>query len=160
MSGKMVLTVGAVLRGDDAAGPMLAKMLQDDPVEGWEVLDGGQMPEDFLSVIRRAQPDVLVVVDAAAMGLPAGSIRRLTADDVATDYLMTTHSLPMSLLLSEISGCCGRVEFIGIQPAQTEFFSPLTPAVDSAVRTVRDMLSKGDDFSEIQQVGEEVLPTA
>ena len=50
MSGKVVLTVGAVLRGDDAVGPLLAKMLEDDPIEGWDVLDGGQMPEDYLSV--------------------------------------------------------------------------------------------------------------
>jgi hydrogenase 3 maturation protease len=152
VSGNIVLTVGAVLRGDDAAGPLLAKMLQDDPVEGWEVIDGGQMPEDYLSVIRRAQPDELVVIDAAAMGLPVGTIRRLTADDVATDYLMTTHSLPISFLLTELESCCGHVEFIGIQPAQMEFFSSLSPEVNTAVETIYDMFSRGGDFAEIPQM--------
>lgn len=149
MSGKVVLTVGAVLRGDDAAGPLLAKMLEDDPIEGWDVLDGGQMPEDYLSVVRRKEPDVLVVVDAAAMGLAAGSLRVLTEDDVARDFMMTTHSLPLSFLLSELRSCCKEIIFIGIQPAQTEFFGSMTPAVVEAVEEVYGRLARGGDFADI-----------
>lgn len=33
--GNIVFCVGSVLRGDDAAGPLLAKKLEDFPVEGW-----------------------------------------------------------------------------------------------------------------------------
>ncbi|MGI6216216.1 MAG: hydrogenase maturation peptidase HycI [Coriobacteriales bacterium] len=152
MSGKTVLTVGAVLRGDDAAGPMLAKMLQDEPVEGWDVIDGGQTPEDFTSVVRRSEPDLLLVVDAAAMGLPTGSIRRLTADDVVTDFLVTTHSLPISFLLNELEDCCGQVVFLGIQPGQMEFFSALSPEVMASVEEIYGMLSRGSDFSEVPSV--------
>ena len=32
--GNIVFCVGSVLRGDDAAGPLLAKKLEDFPVEG------------------------------------------------------------------------------------------------------------------------------
>ena len=98
----------SVLRGDDAAGPLLAKMLEDDPIEGWDVLDGGQMPEDYLSVVRRKEPDVLVMVDAAVMGLAAGSLRVLTEDDVARDFMMTTHSLPLLIEIGRAS-CRERV---------------------------------------------------
>ena len=142
MSG-IVLTVGSVLRGDDAAGPMLAKMMFDDPVAGWEVLDGGQMPEDYLSVIRRQSPDVLVMVDAADMGLPVGEVRLLTERDMATGYLTTTHSLPLSLLLSDLRECCGTVVFIGVQPAQTEFFAPLSPEVLASVERIYDCFGEG-----------------
>ena len=40
--GNIVFCVGSVLRGDDAAGPLLAKKLEDFPVEGWTAVDGGQ----------------------------------------------------------------------------------------------------------------------
>lgn len=150
MSGKVVLTVGAVLRGDDAAGPYLAKLMQDDPVEGWDIIDGGQVPEDFTVDVRHAQPDLLVMVDAADMGLAPGSIRRLTAEDVSTDYMMTTHSLPLSFLMQQIDECCGEIVFLGIQPAQMEFFTALTPAVLDAVELIYRRLKEGSDFSDVE----------
>ena len=53
--------------------------------------------------------------------------------DVATNMLFTTHSLPISFLLKELKSCCGSVVFLGIQPPQLEFMSPLTPAMHEAV---------------------------
>lgn len=147
MSKKAVLTVGAVLRGDDAAGPMLSKMLEEEPIEGWTNIDGGQMPEDQLAVVRRMQPDVLVLVDAADMSEEPGTIAVLDEDDVATNMLFTTHSLPISFLLKELKSCCGSVVFLGIQPAQLEFMSPLTPAVHEAVEKIYGMLKAGSDFT-------------
>ncbi|WP_283170724.1 hydrogenase maturation peptidase HycI [Curtanaerobium respiraculi] len=152
MSGKTVLTVGAVLRGDDAAGPMLAKMMLDEPIEGWDVLDGGQMPEDYLSVIRRSKPDLLVVVDAADMQLAPGEVRTLTADDVAANYLMTTHSLPISLMLEELSNACGQIVFLGIQPAHMDFFGALTPAVHDSVIWIYERLKEGGEFPDVKPV--------
>jgi hydrogenase 3 maturation protease len=155
MSSKVVFTVGAVLRGDDAAGPMLAKMMEDDPIDGWEIIDGGQMPEDFLAVIRRKSPDILLLVDAADMGLEPGAIRTLDEDSVATDFMVTTHSLPITFLLKELKESCGQVVFLGIQPAQMEFFGALTPEVDQAVQRIYRSLSHGADFDAIAPVGEE-----
>ena len=131
-----MLTVGAVLRGDDAAGPYLGKQFDDAPQEGWTVFNGDQMPEDYLAPIRRMEPDLLVVVDAADMKLEPGAVRVLEEDDVATDYLMTTHSLPISIMLGELRSCCREIVFLGIQPAQTDFFSPMTEAVLEAVERV------------------------
>src|SRR5699024_12048969 len=102
MSRKVVLTVGAVLRGDDAVGPFLAKLLQEDPVDGWEVVDGGQTPEDEMAVVRRMSPDVLLVVDAAQMGEEPGTVKVVDEECVARDFLITTHSLPLSFLLGEL----------------------------------------------------------
>lgn len=152
MAGKLVLTIGAVLRGDDAAGPYLAKLLEDDPIEGWGVVDGGQMPEDELSAIRRIHPDLLVLVDAAQMGLEPGAVRTLERSDVATGYLMTTHSLPISFLLDELEDCCGELAFLGIQPGQTDFFAPLTPAVLQAVEGIYDAIAEGD-LSRFRRLG-------
>ena len=98
----VVFAVGSVLRGDDAAGPALAKRLEDEPIEGWAVVDGGQTPEDDLGYLRRIRPRRLLLVDAAAMGLEPGAVRRLTADDVSTQFLITTHTLPITFLLSEL----------------------------------------------------------
>ena len=150
MGGRALLCVGAVLRGDDAAGPYLAKLLEQNPVEGWTVFDGGQMPEDFLSPLRRMRPDTLVVFDAASMELAVGEIRRLTPDDVTTDYLMTTHSLPLSFMLNELKDSCGEIVFIGIQPGHMEFCGPLSAPVLAGVEQFYERLAQGVvDFGDI-----------
>lgn len=143
----MIFTAGSVLRGDDAAGPMLAKMLEDGPVDGWEVVDGGQTPEDDLAVIRRKEPERILFVDAAQMGLKTGAIRRLTAQDVATQFLITTHSLPITFLLNELDRICDFVTFLGIQPGTIDFFEPLSPDVRDALDDIVACLRAGGDFT-------------
>lgn len=157
---KVVFTAGSVLRGDDAAGPMLAKMLTDAPVDGWDVIDGGQTPEDDLAVVRRMRPERVVLVDAAEMGLPVGSVRRLTADDVAVQYLITTHSLPITFLLGELGQMCENVEFLGIQPGSLAFFDPLSPGVWDALDEIVSCLKEGGDFSRYPHVGDPAEETA
>lgn len=144
MSG-VVLTAGAVLRADDAAGPLLAKRCETDPVEGWEVIDGGQTPEDDLGYIKRVRPDRIVVVDAADMGLPVGEVRRLESADVVSKTMFMTHSLPLSILVDELARCCPDVLFLGVQPGTLEFFGPMSPAVERAVEGMRDWLVAGAD---------------
>ena len=146
MSGKVLMTAGAVLRGDDAVGPYLARLLMDEPVEGWEVIDGGQTPEDDIPVVRDWKPDFLLLVDAAAMGLPAGTIRVLEKKDVVSDYLMTTHSLPMTFLLDQLEDYCGDVLFLGIQAAQTDLVAPLTNEVRQAAEMIQGWIRDGIDI--------------
>lgn len=55
-------------------------------------------------------------MDAAAMGLEPGAIRRLQAADVATQSLITTHTLPITYLLGELEAVCEEVVFLGVQP--------------------------------------------
>lgn len=147
MSGKVVFTVGSVLRGDDAAGPMLAKMMQDNPIIGWEVVDGGQTPEDDLAVIRRIQPQRLLLVDAADMDLSPGAMRVVGEEDVATQFLITTHSLPITFLLGELKNICPDVTFLGIQPGDTSFFAPLHPHVRKALDDIYRCIQEEGDFS-------------
>ena len=149
MSGNLLFTVGSVLRGDDAAGPMLAKLLEASPAVGWAVVDGGQTPEDELAVIRRRQPDFLLLVDAADMGAAVGEMRILTEKDVVSDYLITTHSLPLSFLLDDLRKSCGQLLFIGIQPGDTSFFAPLSPEVLETVEGLHRWLLASGQPSEL-----------
>ena len=146
--GNIVFCVGSVLRGDDAAGPLLAKKLEDFPVEGWAAVDGGQTPENDLGYLRRLAPRRLLLVDAAAMGLEPGAIRRLQSADVATQSLITTHTLPITYLLGELEAVCEEVVFLGVQPAGTEFFDPVSPRVLAAVEHVYQCLAEGADFTQ------------
>ena len=85
------------MMGDDAAGPLLARMIEHAPLENWEVLDGGNVPENYVFRIREMEPEQVLIVDAADMELRAGEIRLIDQDRIGSLFLMTTHSLPLSL---------------------------------------------------------------
>ena len=69
----VVLGVGNFLHGDDGAGPAVAAGVLALGLPGVSAFDCGTAPENFTGVVRRLHPDLLVVADAADMGLPAGS---------------------------------------------------------------------------------------
>jgi len=143
----LVLTAGSVLRADDAAGPVLSRRLEEEPIPGWVTFDGGLTPEDEIGAVKRLAPSRLVLVDAADMALAPGSVRRLTKADVAHNSMFTTHSLPLTILIEELEGVCADITFIGIQPGTTEFFGPMTPAVTEAVGSVYDALASDGDLT-------------
>ena len=144
----IVLTAGSVLRADDAAGPVLSKKMEDAPI------DGGQTPEDDIIEVKRERPPRLVLVDAADMALPVGSIRLLDKRDVARKSMFTTHSLPLSILIEEIEQSCDDIVFVGIQPGDTEFYNPMSPEVFDAVDAVYDAVA-ANDFSHFVRLGQE-----
>lgn len=151
--GPLVLfTAGSVLRGDDAVGPLLAKNLMDAPLEGWEIVDGGQTPEDDLYYIRELYPRKVVFVDAAQMGFEPGSIRRLTAQDVAKQCMITTHSLPISFLLGQLGEVCDDVVFLGVQVKGTEFFDPLSDEVRAALEDIERTLRGGESLERYESL--------
>jgi hydrogenase 3 maturation protease len=130
-----VVGVGHELRGDDAAGLAVARALQA-ALAGDErvlVIDAGPVPENYVGPLRRFQPDVVVLVDAAQMGEEAGVIRWLSWQE--TDGLSaSTHTLSPRLLaqflISELS--C-EVALLGVQPNNNAIDDPLSSEVVGAV---------------------------
>ncbi|HHW41746.1 MAG TPA: hydrogenase maturation peptidase HycI, partial [Syntrophomonadaceae bacterium] len=146
---RLLFTVGNELMGDDAAGPLLARLLTRSPLDNWEVLNGGSAPENHIHKVREFGAEMVVVVDAAEMGLSPGSIRILSEEDIANQFLMTTHNLPLSFLIKALKETVPHVLFIGIQPKHLAFYQAVSPEVKEAVKFVYDKMRNGDfDFAE------------
>lgn len=141
----VILTVGNSLMGDDGAGPLLAELLEGDPAPGWEVIDGGSTPENVMHAVRARNPGRVLVVDAADMGLPPGTIRRIGETDVANQFLITTHAIPLNLLIASLRETVPDIAFLGIQPARVAFYEEMTPQVKAAVVDLHGQLTKGTD---------------
>ncbi|HKZ44274.1 MAG TPA: hydrogenase maturation peptidase HycI [Anaerolineales bacterium] len=145
MKKKLILTVGNLMMGDDAAGPLLAQTIHQAPLESWDVLDGGAAPENCLFMIREMAPDQVLVVDAADMDLQPGDIRLIDANSLEDPFLITTHTLPLSYLVQSLSEFVPRVDLLGIQPHVVAFGYPLSVDVKQAVAQVYEAL-KSDDL--------------
>ena len=100
----VILGVGRWGRGDDAAGPLLIDRLP----RGADLvgIDCGPTPENFLGVVARQAPGLVLLVDAVHTGGPPGTVQLLNPDQLAhTD--LGTHGLSPALLLRALQETTG-----------------------------------------------------
>ena len=110
----LLVGIGNELRSDDGAGPWAA---QHFAAEGWQTLDGGVMPENYTSKIKKLAPQRIVFLDAADLGMPPGEFRIVPKEKIA-DLSTGTHNLPVSLMMDFLAlSMDAEMIFIGIQPA-------------------------------------------
>jgi len=148
MKKKLVLTVGNGLMGDDGAGALLAQMLKEAPLEGWEVLNGGSTPENILHKVRDLAPDRVLLVDATDMDLPPGITRLIPEKRLDGPFIFSTHTLPLTFLIEALKEFVPRVELLGIQPELVAFGAPMSNSVRTAVVKVYKRLERGEDIWE------------
>lgn len=146
---KLVLTVGNTMMGDDAAGPLLAQAMLASPVDGWDVLDGGSVPENCLHQIREMAPDQVLVVDASDMDLAPGEIRLINDERLDDPFLMSTHTLSLSYLMRSLRESSSKVELLGIQPRVVAFGYPISPEVRQAIGSIYENLKQVGPFWEV-----------
>jgi hydrogenase 3 maturation protease len=152
-----VMGIGNEYRGDDAAGVLVARSLARIAGDHLLVVEAGLAPENQTAALRRFQPDLVLIVDAAELGEDPGSVRWLSWQE--TDGLTaSTHTTPPSLLgrfLAESLAC--EVVLIGIQPDDTSFGAPLSVEVAAAVNAISESIKAllGDRALIPDYVGEE-----
>ncbi|MDR2503491.1 MAG: hydrogenase maturation peptidase HycI [Deltaproteobacteria bacterium] len=139
----VVLTVGNSLMGDDGAGPLLAEIIEREPVPGWVVIDGGAMPENVIRHVRALAPRRVLIVDAAEIGVAPGGLRFVEKEQIAEMFAMSTHNMPLSFIMDELERDVEDVVFLGVQPEAVEFCRPISEAVRQAVRRIHKGLAQG-----------------
>jgi hydrogenase 3 maturation protease len=136
----VVVGVGNPLRGDDAAGSLLARSLRES--DSVRVIDAGEAPESFIGEIARATPDAVAFVDAVDLSRPAGDVALLEVDDV-TPYLPSTHRAPLSLVMDVVRSRTGADVFlIAVQPARAGFGAAPSAAVTRTVGLLAGLLAE------------------
>lgn len=152
----VIIGIGNLLNGDDGAGVLAAQMLRESlvrhgrlveplpepPAPAVWVIDAGPAPESFTGPVRRFQPDLVILIDAAELGEAPGAIRWFDWQ-AAQGLSGSTHTLPPSMLARYLiteTGC--QVILIGIQPRQLEMDSGLSTEAQAAVTQLVQFLSQ------------------
>ncbi len=126
--------IGSDLRGDDSAGLMVVRQLLQHPhADNLLIIEGGPAPENVTGKIRAFRPEHVILIDAAHMDEPPGAIQWIPLDAI-DGMSASSHSLPLSMLAGYLTAEIGcEVSVLGIQPAQNEVGSELSPSVQTAV---------------------------
>jgi hydrogenase maturation protease HycI len=130
-----VVGVGHELRGDDTVGLAVVEALRASQSQNEQVLliNGGSAPENFTGPLRRFQPDLVLLIDAAEMDEPPGSACWIDWHDI-DGVSASTHTLPLRMFSSYMTitlGC--EVAVLGVQSVSTAFDKPLSPEVSAAL---------------------------
>jgi len=110
----VILCIGNKYGGDDGIGPYIAKNLINKKNDNFYVIDSGTNPENYTSMIKKLNPKILIIIDAFEMGLKPGDIRIIDKEKIGVMHI-STHNIPISLLISYLEKYVKKIIFIGIQ---------------------------------------------
>jgi hydrogenase 3 maturation protease len=110
----LIMCIGNIDGGDDAIGPYIADKLMQEEGD-LVVLNCGTVPENFTSVVKQHNPKNLIIVDAVEMGLSSGDIRIVPKEKIGVMHI-STHGIPISVLINYLEQYVENIIFIGIQP--------------------------------------------
>jgi len=110
----VILCIGNKYGGDDGIGPYIAKNLINKKNDNFYVIDSGTTPENYTSMIKKLNPKILIIIDAVEMGLKPGDIRIIDKEKIGVMHI-STHNIPISLLINYLENYVKKIIFIGIQ---------------------------------------------
>jgi hydrogenase maturation protease len=161
----LILGLGNPLYGDDGVGPAVVQLLKERelPPEV-EVLDGGTAGLGLLDTIAGRRR--LLVVDAAEMGRPAGTVLRLSPEEARLVQEQAPLS-PHQVGLAEVFDLAARLEMapaevliFAVQPEYLGWRQELSPSVQQSLPGLVSVIlaevgipSKRSDGSVTQQGG-------
>jgi hydrogenase maturation protease len=146
---KFVVGIGNILLRDEGIGCHVVHALEEIPIPGVEIIDGGTCP-DVLQFLEGA--DKLVIVDAVKGGGTPGQIYRFHPEDITLEQkpLLSLHDMSLvdSLKLMQLWHNIGEAVIIGVEPRELNWGLELSPELREKMPQIIDaILSELNDTS-------------
>ena len=141
----LVMCIGNRDGGDDGIGPFIADLLKENNVD---VIDAETIPENYTGVIKQYKPDKLIIVDAVDMNLEVGEIRVIRENAIGEMHI-TTHGIPLSVLIKYLKQYIEDIILVGIQPRKMS--GRLSKEMEESGRKLASLIIRGD-FDRIKRL--------
>ena len=137
----MIIGIGNTDRGDDGVGLILAEKIKarfpkraflesEKSVEGW-----------VLNSIENSDFKSILFIDATSFGGQPGEIKLFTSEDIQHfQFDISTHKVPISLLMEMIVQKGKDPYLLGIQPGNVEFMGEMSLPVQEVIIIFQDFL--------------------
>jgi hydrogenase 3 maturation protease len=137
-----ILGIGNPLRGDDAVGMEIVKLLKGKVPMNVELLECETVPENFTRQIREFNPTHVLMIDAAQFEAEPGEARLVPPEKIL-GMTLSTHAIPLSMLAEVIKDSINaKVMILGVQPQKIEFGEGLTPELQKASKRIAGILAE------------------
>ena len=141
----LFLCIGNPEGGDDSVGPFIANLLKKEKIN---VIDGQTYPENFTGKIKNLNPENLIIIDAIDMNLEPGEIRIVPKEKIGL-MTISTHGIPISLLINYLQNDIKNIKLIGIQPKKMT--GKISENVKKSALKLIDLIIK-KDFEKLEKI--------
>lgn len=126
----LLVGMGNSLKADDGVGPAICSMFKKTIPNN--VIDAGTVPENYIQVIIKKEPKVILFIDAIVFDAHPGTIKVFETEELSTGGI-TTHTLSPRLLSDMIvQSISAKIYFVGIRPKLTAIGCPMSQEVGLA----------------------------
>ncbi len=142
----VILGIGNPLRGDDAVGIRILRLLRGRVPRNVKLIEGGMVPENFIGKIKLFNPSHILLIDAADFGGQPGEVRLISPERIV-GITLSTHALPLHVIAELINATISaKIMLFGIQPKNLNLGEEVSPEIKVAIResaeTILEVLSK------------------
>jgi hydrogenase maturation protease len=136
-SDTVVIGVGNTILSDDGVGVHASRLLLADPrvPAGVTILDGGTLGLELLPYVSEASH--VLFLDAVNSGEAPGARTRMTGKDLlGTSSGLSVHQLGVADLIAALALVSAKpqdIVVLGVQPANTDWGTSLSPAVEASL---------------------------
>ena len=140
MKKTLVIGVGSILKGDDGIGPRVIDELEKVSLPDNITLERGDLSGmDLIKFFPEFER--VIIVDAADMKEPPGSIRVFTFSQIEKATFsdsFSTHGMALleTLTLSQELGIKSEITIVGIQPESASFNLKLSDLIESKIPAI------------------------
>jgi hydrogenase 3 maturation protease len=145
MQNTQILCIGNRDGGDDGIGPYIADKLKKTSNE---IINCGTTPENYTAVVKQNKMKTLLIIDAAEMNLAPGEIRIIPKEKISAMHI-STHGIPLSVLMTYLEKEGKQILLIGIQPKQMS--GPITKTVKKSADRLIEIIKK-QQYEEIPRL--------
>ncbi len=138
-----IMGIGNFDRADDAVGIAALEELEKTKLKSnVKLINAGPVPESFTGVIKSEEPDYLIIIDAAQMDEPPGTIRIFSEKNVSSAYMVTSHKVSMAMFTKYLKFTLKNLTtlFIGIQPFSLTYMEDMSSEVKNSVKILCEFL--------------------
>ncbi len=136
-SDTVVIGVGNTILSDEGVGVHAARLLENDPrvPAGVTILDGGTLGLELIPYALDASR--ILILDAMNSGKAPGTLARMTGRDLlGTTAGRNVHQLGVADLIAAlflVTNGPQEIVVLGVQPANSDWGTALSPAVEAAL---------------------------
>jgi hydrogenase maturation protease len=141
-SDTVVIGVGNTILSDDGVGVHAARRLESEPrvPAGVTILDGGTIGLELMPYVSDASR--VLFLDAVNSGAAPGTLTRMTGGDLlGISGGQNVHQLGVADLIAALALVSARpqeIVVLGVQPANTDWGTTLSPDVEAALASLVD----------------------
>jgi hydrogenase 3 maturation protease len=143
----VILGIGNSVRRDDFVGMVVVRRLERARLSHVHLIETGEVPESYLGVVENTHPTHVLIVDAAEMDAPVGSVKLVSPEKIA-GLSLSTHALPLSVVSEYLASMTkAKIALLGIQPKVIDFGEGLSQELRDIVEPLGQSIVRAFELS-------------